>query len=130
MKRAAILLLAVLLAVSCVGRSERVKVDIDKALKRQVDVRKLFTEATVIPLYCPEGKTFGQEEKVVLEVAADRIFLAFDQDGKEYVLVYNLGNGKYYVVDYEAFPLGVIYDGSNYYCRPEGEGWVIVRYTL
>ena len=305
MKRAVILLLVAVLAVSCLGRSERIKVDIDKALKKQVDVRKPFTEATEIPLLCPEGKTLGQEGKVVLEVAADRfflldrneilvfdgegcyvtsitseepiidfsayrdrvldvlssgaiteydikdgarlitypipdndvhftsiakveddafhmtgyldgtaydcgylvdrayfysgprpaadhpvshayvpaaemqnsrffrcgeavfnfcsrsgeidkyenyficvpyqwdfgkrsltftnaqktadrIYLAFTLDGKEYVLIYNLGNGKYNVVDYEAFPLGVIYDGSNYYW----DGRVIMRYTL
>ena len=75
MKRAAILLLAAVLAVSCLGRSERIKVDIDKALKRQVDVRKLYAEATEIPLHCPEGTTLGQEGKVLLEVAADRFFL-------------------------------------------------------
>ena len=89
MKRALILLLA-LLAVSCVGRSERIQVDIDKALKKQVDGRKLYTEATAIPLHCPEGKTFGQERKVVLEVAADRFFL-LDQNE---VLVFN-GAGDY-----------------------------------
>ena len=309
MKRALILLLAALLAVSCLGRSERVKVDIDKALKKKVDVRKLYKEATVIPLHCPEGKTLAQDGKVVLEVAADRfflldrneilvfdgagdyvtsitseepvidysayrdrvldvltsgaiteydikdgalsisyplpendvhftsiakveedafhmtgyldgtaydcgylvnrayyysgprpapdhpvshayvpaaemetsrffrcgeevfnfcsrsgeidryenyficvpyqwdfgkrsltftnaqktedrIYLAFTLDGQDYVLVYNLDNGKYSVVESSAFPLGVIYDGSNYHCRQESDGWVIVRYTL
>lgn len=309
MKRAVFLLLAALLAVSCLGRSERVKVDIDKALKKRVDVRKLYTEATVIPLHCPEGTTFGQEGKVVLEVAEDRffllgrneilvfngagdyvtsitsqepvidisayrdqvldvltsgtiteygikdgallktyplqdngvqmtsiakveddafhmtgyqdgtaydcgylvdqarfysgprpapdypvshayvpaaemqdsrffrcgedvfnflcrsgeidryenyficvpyqwdfgkrsltftnaqktsnrIYLAFDLDGKAYVLIYNLNNGKYQVVESKAFPLGVIYAGSNYHCRQEGDGWVMVRYML
>ena len=309
MKRALILLLAALLAVSCLGRSERIKVDIDKALRKQVDVRKLYKEATVIPLHCPEGKTLAQDGKVVLEVAADRfflldrneilvfdgagdyvtsimseepvidysayrdrvldvltsgaiteydikdgtrlitypipdndihftsiakveddafhmtgyldgtaydcgylvnrayfysgprpapdhpvshayvpaaemetsrffrcgeevfnfcsrsgeidryenyficvpyqwdfgkrsltftnaqktgnrIFLAFTLDGKDYVLVYNLDNGKYSVVESSTFPLGVIYDGSNYLCRQGSDGWVIVRYTL
>ena len=309
MKRTVILLLAAVLAVSCLGRSERIKVDIDKALKKQVDVRKPYTEATEIPLLCPEGKTLGQERKVVLEVAADRfflldrneilvfngageyvtsiaseepiidfsayrdrvldvltsgaiteydikdgtrlisypltdndvhftsiakveddafhmtgyqdgtaydcgylvdqarfysgprpaadhpvshayvpaaemktsrffrcgedvfnfcsrsgeidryenyficvpyqwdfgkrsitftnaqktqdrIYLAFALDGKDYVLVYNLNNGKYNAVESTTFPLGVIYDGSNYHCRPEGNGWVIVRYML
>ena len=33
MRRAVILFLAAVLAVSCLGRSERIKVDIDKALK-------------------------------------------------------------------------------------------------
>lgn len=309
MRRAVILLLAAVLAASCLGRSERVKVDIDMALRKPVDARKLYTEATVIPLHCPEGTTFGQEGKVVLEVAADRffllgrneilvfngagdyvtsitsnepiidfsayrdrvldiltsgaiteydikdgvrlitypipdndvhftsiakveddayhmtgyldgtaydcgylvgqarfysgprpaanypvshayvpaaemktsrffrcgedvfnfcsrsgeidkyenyficvpyqwdfgkrsltftnaqktedrIYLAFTLDVKNYVLVYNLGNGKYQAVDYAAFPLGVIYAGHNYHCRPEGDGWVIVRYKL
>jgi hypothetical protein len=310
MRRAVILFLAALLAVSCLGRPERVKVDIDKALKKKFDVRKLYKEVTAIPLHCPEGKTLAQDGKVVLEVAADRfflldqneilafngagdyltsikseekiidfsvyrdqvldiltaeaiieydikdcalletypirdndviltsiarvdddsismtgyrdgtaydcgylvnrayfyagprpapdylathayvpaeemqrcrffrcdglvynfignsgwifrytdndfifpahqwdfgnrsltftnaqktadrIYLAFNLDGKDYVLIYNLNNGKYQVVDYQAFPLGVIYAGSNYHCRPEGNGWVIVRYML
>jgi len=56
----------------------------------------------------------------------DRIYLAFDLDGKVYVLVYNLDNGKYSVVESKTFPLGVIYSGSNYYC----DGRVIMRYTL
>ena len=90
MKRAAILLLAALLAVSCLGQSERIKVDIDKALRKQVDVRKLYTEATEIPLHCPEGTTLGQEGKVVLEVAADRIFLL----ERDEILVFN-GAGDY-----------------------------------
>ena len=90
MQRAVILLLTALLAVSCLGRSERIKVDIDKALRKQVDVRKLYTEATEIPLHCPEGTTLGQEGKVVLEVAADRFFLL----NKNEILVFN-GAGDY-----------------------------------
>ena len=90
MRRAVILLLAAVLAVSFLGRSERIKVDIDKALKKRVDVRKLYTETTEIPLHCPEGKTFGQEGKGVLEVAADRFFLL---DRNE-ILVFN-GAGDY-----------------------------------
>ena len=80
MKRVFCYLFAALLAVSCwQGCSDRFKVDIDKALKRKVDVRKLYSEATVIPLRPPEGTTVGQAGKVVLEVAADRFFL-LDQD--------------------------------------------------
>ena len=76
MKRVFCYLFAALLAVSCwQGCSDRFKVDIDKALKKTVDVGKLYSEATVIPLRCPEGTTVGQEGKVVLEVAADRFFL-------------------------------------------------------
>ena len=90
MKRAAILLLAALLAVSCLGRSERIKVDIDKALKRQAHVRKLYAEATEIPLHYPEGTALGQKGKVTLEVAADR-FLLLDRND---ILVFN-GAGDY-----------------------------------
>ena len=80
MKRVFCFLFTALLAVSCwLGHSDRFKVDIDKALKRRVDVGKLYSEATVIPLRCPEGTTVGQTGKVVLEVAADRFFL-LDQD--------------------------------------------------
>ena len=52
MRRAVILFLAALLAVYCQGRSERVKVDIDKALKKQVDGRKLYTEASQFVRNC------------------------------------------------------------------------------
>lgn len=309
MRRAIIILITVLLAVSCVGRSEKVKVDIDKALKKPADARKLYSEVTVIPLRCPEGVIVGQGGEVVLDVAVDRfflldrnvilvfdgagdyvtsitneepiidfsvyrdrvldvltagaiteydikdgahlitypipdndvhftsiakveddsfhmigyldgtaydcgylvdqarfysgprpaanypvshayvpaaemqnsrffrcgedvfnfcsrsgeidrytdyficvpyqwdfgkrslsftnvqktndrIYLAFDMDGKEYVLVYNLDKGKCRVAESKTFPLGVIYDGSNYHCRPEGDGLAIVRYKL
>ena len=90
MKRTIILFLTALLAVSCLGRSERIKVDIDKALKKQVDVRKLYKEVTEIPLHCPEGMPLGQDGKAVLEVAADRFFLL---DRNE-ILVFN-GAGDY-----------------------------------
>ena len=67
----------------------------------------------------------------------DRIFLALELDGKDCVLVYNLKNRKYQVVESATFPLGVIYNGSNYYCRPASrenndlsEGPVIIRYSL
>ena len=80
---------------------------------------------------------FGKRTPVFTnaQMLGDRIFLAFELDGKDCVLVYNLKNGKYQVVESETFPLGVIYSGCNYYCRPasrtEGEdGLVIIRYTL
>ena len=85
MRRALSILFVALLAVSCLGRSERIKVDIDKALKRQADVRKLYAEATEIPLHYPEGTTLGQEGKVLLEVAADRFFLL----ERDEILVFN-----------------------------------------
>ena len=119
MKRVFCYLFAALLAVSCwQGRSDRFKVDIDKALKKQVDARKLYTEATVIPLHCPEGMTLRQDEKVVLEVAADRFFLL---DGNE-ILVFN-GAGDHVtsitseepIVDFSAYQdraLDVLMAGS------------------
>ena len=85
MRRTILILLTALLAVSCVGRSEKVKVDIDKALKKPADARKLYTETTAIPLHCPDGMTFRQEEKVVLDVAADRFFLLVENE----ILVFN-----------------------------------------
>ena len=91
MKRVFCALSVALLAVSCwQGHSGRFKVDIDKALRKQVDVMKLYAEATVIPLHCPEGTTLGQKGKVVLDVAADRFFLL---DRNE-ILVFN-GAGDY-----------------------------------
>ena len=57
-----------------------------------------------------------------------KIYLAFALDGKEYVLVYNLNNRKYKVVEYDTFPLGVIYAGRNYYYSPSNRA--IICYTL
>ena len=57
-----------------------------------------------------------------------KIYLAFALDGKEYVLVYNLNNRKYKVVEYDTFPLGVIYAGRNYYFSPAERA--IICYTL
>ena len=77
---------------------------------------------------------FGKQTPVFTnaQMLGDRIFLAFELDGKDCVLVYNLKNGKYQVVESDTFPLGVIYSGSNYYCRPasQEEGLAIIRYSL
>ena len=75
MKRFFILLSVGLMAVSCWGHSDRLKVDIDKALKKQVDIRELYAQAAVITLHFSEGMTLGQESPPVMEVAADRFFL-------------------------------------------------------
>ena len=75
MKRFFFILSVGLMAVSCWSHSDRLKVDIDKALKKQVDVRELYAQAAVIPLHFSEGMTLGQESQPVMEVAADRFFL-------------------------------------------------------
>ena len=53
MQRAVILLLTALLAVSCLGRSERIKVDIDKALPLGViyDGSNFYWDGRVILRY-------------------------------------------------------------------------------
>ena len=63
---------------------------------------------------------FGKRAPVFTNVqkTTGKIYLAFALDGKEYVLVYNLNNRKYKVVEYDTFPLGVIYAGKNYYYSP------------
>ena len=63
---------------------------------------------------------FGKRSPVFTnaQMSGDRIFLAFELDGKDCVLVYNLKNGKYQVLESDIFPLGVIYSSSNYYCCP------------
>ena len=80
MKRFFIILSAGLAAVSCWSHSDRLKVDIDKALKKRVDARELYAEATVIPLRFSEGMTLEQESRPVMEVAADRFFLLDDEN--------------------------------------------------
>lgn len=55
-----------------------------------------------------------------VQKTTDRIYLAFQLDGDDYTLVYNLNDGKYQVVmqtiEGVSFPLGVFFDGCNYYC--------------
>ena len=78
----------------------------------------------------------------------ERVYLAYEADGQEGVLVYDVarksGKAISQTVEGLAFPLGVIYAGSNYFCcsaeelsrylPPErlkgGEGLVMLRFAL
>ena len=91
MKRLFIILSVGLTALSCGSRSGRFKVDIDKALKKRVDVRELYSEASAIPLHFPDPTTPGREISL-LDVAADRFFL-LDRE-KNDILVFDR-NGEY-----------------------------------
>ena len=73
---------------------------------------------------------FGKRAPVFTNAqkTTEKIYLAFALDGKEYVLVYNLNNRKYKVVEYDTFQLGVIYAGRNYYFSPAD--CAITCYTL
>ena len=73
---------------------------------------------------------FGKQAPVFTNVqkTTEKIYLAFAMDGKDYVLVYNLNNRKYKVVEYDTFPLGVIYAGRNYYFSPSDRA--IICHTL
>ena len=84
MKRFFILLSVGLMAVSCWGHSDRLKVDIDKALKHPGRAQDVYAEAVAIPLHGPEGITLGQEIGL-LDVAADRFFL-LDKKKNEIVI--------------------------------------------
>ena len=84
MKRFFILLSVGLMAVSCWGHSDRLKVDIDKALKHPGRAQDVYAEAVAIPLHGPEGITLGQEIGL-LDVAADRFFL-LDKEENEILL--------------------------------------------
>ncbi len=73
---------------------------------------------------------FGKQAPVFTNVqkTTEKIYLAFALDGKDYVLVYNLDDRKYKVVEYDTFPLGVIYAGRNYYFSPSDRA--IICHTL
>ena len=73
---------------------------------------------------------FGKRAPVFTNVqkTTGKIYLAFALDGKDYVLVYNLDNRRYQVVDYDTFPLGIIYSGRNYCYSPSD--LTIICYTL
>lgn len=83
-----------------------------------------------------------------VQKTSDRIYLAFELEGADHVLVYNLDRKGYKAVrqtkEGAAFPLGVIYAGINYYCCPsshvnfylpsepgsEKDRLAIIRYSL
>lgn len=73
---------------------------------------------------------FGKRTPVFTNVqkTTGKIYLVFTLDGKDYVLVYNLDDRKYKVVEYDTFPLGVIYAGRNYYYSPSNRA--IICHTL
>ena len=80
MKRLCIILSVGLMAISCWNHSDRLEVDIDKALKKRVDTRELYAQATVVPLHFSEGMTLDPESQPVMEVAADRFFLLDEEN--------------------------------------------------
>lgn len=57
-----------------------------------------------------------------VQKTADRLYLAFELDGESQVLIYDVAEKEYKLVrqtkEGTAFPLGVIYAGSNYFCCP------------
>lgn len=71
---------------------------------------------------------FGRRHPVFTNVqrTADRIYLAFELDGERAVLIYDLKSRQYLTAPQDVFPLGIIYDGSNY-ALAHG---VITRYAL
>ena len=86
MKRLFIILSVGLAALSCWSRSDRFKVDIDKALKKRTDARELYSEASAIPFRFPAPMTPGREISL-LDVAVDRFFLL--DGGKKEILVFD-----------------------------------------
>ena len=73
---------------------------------------------------------FGKRAPVFTNVpkTTGKIYLAFMLDEKDYVLVYNLDDRKYKVVEYDTFPLGIIYADRNYSYSPSDIS--IICYTL
>lgn len=83
-----------------------------------------------------------------VQKTSERIYLAFELEGADNVLVYDLDRKSYKAVrqtkEGAAFPIGIIYAGINYYCCPsslvnrylpseqgsEINGLVIIRYSL
>ena len=92
MKRFFAILSAALLTASCgLGGSDKLKVDLDRALKHPAGARDVYAEATSIPLRFPERAILGQE-LALLDVAADRFFLL--DEGKNEILIFDW-NGEY-----------------------------------
>ena len=91
MKRFFAILSAALLTASCgLGGSDKLKVDLDRALKHPAGARDVYSEAVAIPLRCPARATPGA--LTLLDVAADRFFLL--DAGKHEILVFDW-NGEY-----------------------------------
>lgn len=71
---------------------------------------------------------FGKRQPIFTNVqkTVDRLYLAFELEGEDAVLIYNLKSKQYKAVPQSEFPLGVIYDGCNYaFARGE-----IIRHAL
>ena len=112
-------------------------------LSRSGQIDRFTGNDFIVPAYQWDfGKrspTFTNAQK-----SADLVYLAFDLDGQRLVLIYDLKDGDYKIVRQTDFPLGVIYDGSYYYCcsasrlpdllhsalPEETSGPVIIRYAL
>jgi hypothetical protein len=91
--------------------------DVYNFLSRSGQIDRYTGNDFIFPAYSWD---FGERSPVFTnaQMLGDRVFLAFELEGKDGVLVYNLKNRKYFVVESDTFPLGVIYSGSNYYCCP------------
>jgi hypothetical protein len=114
-------------------------------LSRSGQIDRYTGNDFIIPSYYWD---FGKWSPVFTnaQMLGDRIFLAFELDGKDYVFVYNLKKRKCQVVESDTFPLGVIYSGSNYYgcparrleefvppgtvTLPEDTEYILLKYTL
>lgn len=71
---------------------------------------------------------FGRRQPLFTNVqkTAGRIYLAFESEGERAVLICDLKSRQYKAVPQDAFPLGIIYGGSNY-AFAHGE---VTRYVL
>lgn len=85
------------------------------------------------------GFDFGRRSPSLLRAqkADSRIYLALELDGEEFLLRYDLKDRHYRLFRRAdggaAFPLGVIYDGSNYCLRPasaDADDPVVLKYSL
>ena len=91
--RQLLLILACALICSCgQDNSNLLKVNVNKALKKQVSEQDLYSGANVILLHPPGETSLGQEGRVVMDVAADRFFL-LDKEKNE-ILVFDW-NGSF-----------------------------------
>ena len=57
--------------------------------------------------------------------------LEFADEGERAVLIYNPKSKQYKAVPQSEFPIGIIYDGCNYYCQPTAacDEFEIIRHT-
>lgn len=86
-----VIIVGLIIVSCCKCSSNQIRIDIDRALKKQVSVRDLYTQASLIPLRYPGTTSLGEDCKVVMDVSKTRLFLLDKEKNEIWVFDKNGG---------------------------------------